>query len=886
MTRALPTGTVTFLFTDIEGSTRLLGQLGQERFSEVLQTHRELLRGAFGAGGIEFGTEGDALFVAFPVASEAVVAAVEGQRALGAYAWPADGTIRVRMGLHTGEGQLGAEGYVGLDVHRAARIAASGHGGQIVVSEQTRVLAEGAVTGDGVSFLDLGEHRLKDLPEPQRLFQVTAAGLDTDFPALKTADAARGNLPPQLTTFVGRRQEVDAVKEILRTRRLVTLTGPGGTGKTRLSLQAARELEGDFPGGAYFVALASIREPELVMPTVAQALGVREVPNEAPIQTLTNYLGDRRTLLVLDNFEQVLGAAADVGALLAGAPGTHVIVSSREPLQIQGEQEHPVPPLGLPDPRHLPPLDSLSQFESVALFIERARSVRPDFEVTNQNAPAVAEICARLDGLPLAIELAAARVKLLSPEAILSRLEHSLALLAGGARDLPARQQTLRGAIEWSYDLLDEDERRLFARLSVFAGGWSLEAADRICMDGLGFDPLDGVASLVNKSLVRQSARLEDRFFLLETIREFAGERLEESPDADEVHRGHAEHFLSIAEEAAPDLFGSKQAALLDALEADHDNLRTAITWSAQSGDLAVALRIAGALWRFWQMRGYLREGAERLDALVRHPDAERNPAALALALEAAGGVAYWMGRWDEATAAYERTVQLARELGNRSAEAEALYNLSFTFAVPPAPRRDLARARELIEQALVIYRENDDRRGEAKALWGIAANAEAGNDWERSLGTATDALPLFLELDDRFGAAWSYHSIGLASSQLGKLDEATAALTEGMEIFLSAGDVTGVGLLLADFALLEATRGDHPRAARLRGASLEMERLSGQELISNVAGYIDNLEDVVRGSLSEDEYAGLQREGAAMSMEEAAAYALGRDVPAAPLSD
>src|SRR5919106_6134891 len=581
----LPTGTVTFLFTDIEGSTRLLDALG-DRYPAVLETHQAILREAFAArGGIDVSTEGDSFFVVFRSAPQAVAAAVEAQRAIAAHRWPEDATVRVRMGMHTGEGTLGGDNYVGVDLHRAARIASAGHGGQIVLSNATRALVEPAAP-EGVTFRDLGEHRLRDLPSPERLAQAVAEGLPAEFPALRSMDARPNNLPVQLTTFVGRRRELDSVKAAVRDARLLTLTGPGGTGKTRLALKAAGELLPELEDGVFFVPLAAITEPPLVMPAVAHALGLPEATPGNPTDAVIDHLRDKELLLVTDNFEQVLDAAPEIGQLLTATERIRVLTTSREPLGLSGEREFPVPPLGLPDPSHLPSLAGLSQFEAVGLFVERANAVPPEFQETNENAPAVAEICARLDGLPLAIELAAARVKILSPEAMLTRLERSLTFLSGGSRHLPQRQRTLRDAIAWSYDLLEERERRFFARLAVFVGGLSLEAVDAVCDPGgeLDLDALEGVASLTNKSLLRQMATgpEEPRFFMLETIREFAGERLDEQPDAEEIGRRHAGFFLDRAERAEPELTGADQARWLDALEADHDNLRAAIAWAAE----------------------------------------------------------------------------------------------------------------------------------------------------------------------------------------------------------------------------------------------------------------------------------------------------------------
>src|SRR6266446_5113999 len=508
--RNLPTGTVTLLFTDIEGSTQLLQQLG-DQYAGVLAECRHLLRAAFQQwSGYEVDTQGDAFFVVFARATDAVSAAVDAQRALACHAWPEGTSVRVRMGLHTGEPSLTSEGYVGLDVHRAARIMSAGHGGQVLLSQTTRDLVEHSLPDD-VSIRNLGEHRLKDLQHASCLFQLVMAGLPADFPSLKTLDSRPNNLPVQFTQFIGREQEVSALQHLLQRDdvRLLTLTGPGGTGKTRLGLQVAAELSEVFPDGVFFVNLAPISDPALMVPTIAQTLEVKGVAHQALLDLVNAFLREKQVLLLLDNFEQVVSAGVQVTALLAACPQLKVLVTSREVLHLRGEQEFAVPPLTLPDPKRLPDLLALSQYEAVALFIQRAQAARSEFQVTNANAPAVAEICVRLDGLPLAIELAAARVKMLPPQALLARLGQRLAVLTSGAQDVPARQQTLHNTIEWSYQLLDGHEQWLFRRLSIFVGGCTLEAAEAVCAPlgdgGATRSVLDGAASLVDKSLLRQS---------------------------------------------------------------------------------------------------------------------------------------------------------------------------------------------------------------------------------------------------------------------------------------------------------------------------------------------------------------------------------------------
>jgi predicted ATPase/class 3 adenylate cyclase len=868
----LPTGTVTFLFTDIEGSTRLLQQLG-DRYPALLEAHQRLLRDSFaGRGGVEVATEGDSFFVVFPAAPPAVAAAVHAQRALAAHAWPEGTEVKVRMGIHTGEGIRGADNYVGLDLHRAARIAAAGHGGQVVVSDTTRALVERSAP-EGVTFRDLGEYRLKDLAHPEHLHQAVVEGLPSDFPPLRSMDVPRGNLPKQLTTFIGREHEREEVQAAIRSTRLLTLTGPGGTGKTRLSIQVALDLREEFEDGAFFVPLASLADPSLVIPTIAESLGVPEDPSRMPIESLTDHLAGKEVLLILDNFEQVLEAAPEVGALLTSTERVSILATSREPLGLNGEHEHPVPPLGLPDIRHLPSLESLSQYEAVALFIERARAVRPDFEVTNENAPAVAEITTRLDGLPLAIELAAARTKLLSPEAMLKRLEHRLSLLTTSRRDLPQRQQTLRGAIAWSYDLLEEEDRRLFGRLSVFRGGFTLEAAETICNpDGeLAVDTFERVASLANKSLLRQMGTevAEPRFFMLETIREYAAELLSEVPDAHEIRRRHAGFFLDLAESAEPELTGERQAHWLDALAIEHDNLRSAIEW-AVTDDMQVSLRLATALWRFWQMRGHLREGRERIGAILSLPATGNHPRERARALGAAGSIDYWLADFDVAVSRYEESLAIFREMDDEAGVAEALYNLSFALSVP---RADLDRARALLEESRGLYRAMGDRLGLAKVSWGLAGLELDLERYAEAVAAGLEALEVFRETGDRFQTGWALHLLGLAATWLGELDDAGERFREGLALFREAGDISGLVLLVGDFGELALARGDGEGCLRLTGALEALQEATGVRLSGWIASAAERREAASR-LVPTDVAERALAEGRAMSLDEALTYA------------
>ena len=866
---ALPTGTVTFLFTDIEGSTRLLQRLG-DRYTGLLEDHGELLRSAFrAAGGYPVSTEGDSFFVVFQSAPAAVEGAGEAQRALEAHDWPDGERVRVRMGLHTGEGKLGGDNYIGIDVHRAARIASAGHGGQILMSGSTSALVEGSLPA-GFSVRDLGKHRLKDLENPEHLFQVVVPGLRDEFPPVRTLDARPNNLPSQLTSFVGRAREIEEIKEALGTTRLLTLTGPGGTGKTRLSIQAGMELLGTFEHGVYFVPLAPIEDPALVPPTIAHTLGLSE--ETRPImETLTEHLRDKEMLLILDNFEQVTDAAPAVGDLLQAAPRLKALVTSRAVLHVTGEQESPVPPLQLPDVEHLPPLELLSQYEAVSLFIQRAKAVHPGFMVTDDNAPAVAEICARLDGLPLAIELAAARVRVLSPDAILERLQHRLALLTGGARDLPKRQQTLRDAIAWSYDLLDEPERTLLARLSSFVGGCSLEATEAVCAPDLGIDILDGLSSLVDKSLLRRldTEAGEPRFRMLQVIREYAVERLGESEDQEEIRGRHADFFLRLAEDAEQHLLGPEQSRWLDTVEGEHDNLRSAIEWF-KGVDVGKGLRLAAAIWRFWQIRGFLQEARLRLTELLELPGASGDPVIHAKALEAAGGVFYWMADFEEARRLYEQTLQIHRAQGDRAMEANALYNMGFTYSVAS---QDHDRAQELIGEALAVFRELGDRSGEAKCLWGLSWSAWLQKEFDVARAYLEQAEAAFRELRDPFSLGWVLHTLGLIGIQDGRFEDARTHLIEGLNLFADARDLSGITLLLGDFAWLAERRGFRDRALRLWGAAIELANRTGTDLFGIGLEVVAASE--VQAWRDDEAVKPMMAEGKAMSLDEAIAYAL-----------
>jgi predicted ATPase/class 3 adenylate cyclase len=668
----LPSGTVTFLFTDIEGSTRLLGRL-RDRYVGVLAEHQRVLRAAFEEhDGREVHTEGDAFFVAFGRASDAVAAAVSAQRALAGRRWAEGLDVRVRMGLHTGEAALRLGDYVGLDVHRAARICSAGHGGQVLISSSTRELVTDELPPD-VALRDLGEHRLKDLDRPEHLFQIVADNLPVDFPPLGAGAASpeqsggAGALPPSPNTTIGREDDVGTIAERLRIGgvRLLTLTGPGGVGKTRLGLEAARAARAQFDDGARFVSLAAVRRPGDVPSAIVAALAVLPVSGETPGQAVARFLSAKRLLLVLDNFEHVLPAAGFVSDLLTACPSLTVLATSREGLALHSEECYPVPPLAVPEPggRYAP--DELASVAAVALFCERARARDPEFELSAAaSAPAVADICRRVDGLPLAIELAAARCGLLSPGEIAERLDGALGALGAGARDAPARQRTLRATIDWSHDLLSDAEKVCFARLAVFAGGATVEAAETIA--GADLDLLD---RLVAKSLLvrRRQADARTRLLMLETIRAYATERLTAADDEQTIRERHYDYFLALAQRHGTDraLWGVSGRKHLAQLDAENDNLHAALEWAVGQASAEHALAMCAALGWYWPIRDRYLDAVEWSDRALSLPGADGHPALCVRALCIKAWTLWPLGRGAEQPAVMAEAEAIARALAD-----------------------------------------------------------------------------------------------------------------------------------------------------------------------------------------------------------------------------
>ena len=865
----LPTGTVTFLFTDIEGSTRLLQQLGG-RYPAVRDEHAAILRRAIrDRDGVEVSTEGDSFFAAFASPVAAVGAAVAAQRGLAAHPWPEGFAVRVRMGLHTGEGVLGGDNYVGIDVNRAARIAGAAHGGQVIVSGATHGLVEDAVP-EGTSVRDLGEHRLKDLNLPMRLYDLVIEGLPADFLPPRTLDARPGNLPAQLTSFVGRERETAEARRLLGRTRLLTLTGAGGTGKSRLALQVAAELLSGYRDGAFFADLSSVTDPDLVPAVLARALRVPEAPGRPVLEALRDHLRDRQLLLVADNFEQVRQAGAVVEELLAAAPGLTVLATSRVALSLRGEQELVVPPLALPDPAGPPDPESLGRSDAVRLFAERAQAVRPSFELTEENAQAVAEICARLDGLPLAIELAATRTKVLTPGQILPRLQHSLTLLTGGARTLPDRQRTLRGAIAWSYDLLPAAEQRLFARLSVFSGGWTLAAAEAVGdPEALGLDPLEATTSLVDQSLATTTGAAVGgpRFSMLETIREFGREQLAASGELDEVARRHASWFLDLAVAAEPHLGGADQGEWLDRCDLEHANLRAALRWAVEAGETDRAQEAAGAIWRFWQQRGHLAEGRRWLEELLAMPSGQGPTPARAKALSGAGGIAWWQEDIAAARGFYQEALAIARQLGDPARTAQALYDQSFVAGAAG----DFDGAFGLLEESLELARLAGDEPVAARAGWMLAIRDLAAGDWDRALPVAERSVATWRRLGDRLQMADGLVWLGVVYIRAGRPADARSAIREALGLFRDVDSPMGIVSVILGLSYLARWEGRYQDAVRLAGAAESLrEQVGGRPPLDFLAGFIGDPEAEARARLPADAAEAAWEEGRRLGVEQA----------------
>jgi predicted ATPase/class 3 adenylate cyclase len=907
----LPSGTVTFLFSDVEGSTRLLARL-RGRYADVLGEHHRLLRAAFDEhDGREVHTEGDAFFVAFARASDAIAAAVSAQRALASRRWPEGVDVRVRMGVHTGEADVRLDDYVGLDVHRAARICAAGHGGQVLISGSTRELVADELPAD-VALKDLGEHGLKDLDRPEHLFQLVVGDLPADFPALASVSLGSGGangLPPSPNATIGRAEDVQAIVDRLRLDgvRLLTLTGPvtgpGGVGKTRLGLEAARAVRAEFAAGACFVSLAAVRRADDVPAAIVRSLGIVPVSGEGPEQAVTRFLSAKQLLLLLDNVEHVLAVARFVSELLSACPALSVLATSREPLALAGEQRYPVAPLALP-------LDddddeSLARVPAVALFCERARAHDPDFRLGDANAIAVAEICRRVDGLPLAIELAAGRCALLSPGEIAERLRVALGVLGAGPRDAPTRHQTLRATIDWSVELLSDAEKVCFARFAVFAGGATVEAAEAIT--GADLDTLD---RLVAKSLLigRPHAHAATRLWMLETTHAYAIERLAAAADTDAIHGRHYRHYLALAQEHGTDraLMRAGRTEHLAGLDAEIDNLHAALAWAAGQDSAEASLELGAALGSYWLMRSRPTDALHWIDRALSLPGADAHSGLRVRALLNRAWCLFALGRTAEQPAAVAQAEALARELGDLVILSQALQ----TRADYESGRSRLDVAAALADEALRLASTAGDEweiaraaRAVARAAstaTGLGARVDRAAELLNDVGNLFDlgylltsaayvalregcdrdardfakrALPVVRELDHPFMWMNLQGNLALAALLTDDTDTARDAFREALVLSRQLVVPLIASEALLGLAALDAMRGDTRRAARLVGAATAHRYDQSQDLV-NARLDAAFLEDA-RTRCGADTWDAAMSEGATLSLEDAIAYAL-----------
>ncbi|HZO87057.1 MAG TPA: tetratricopeptide repeat protein [Chthonomonadaceae bacterium] len=919
--REWPGGIVTFVFTDIEGSTRLWEQ-HPAAMRDALARHDDLLRQVIEAnGGCVFETIGDAFRAAFASAQEALTAALEAQRALHGEPWGATGPLRVRVVLHTGPAEARNGDYFGPTLSRVDRLLDAGYGGQILLSQATQ---EQVCDGlpNGVSLRDLGEHRLKDLVRPERVFQLIAPDLPADFPPLRSLDQLPNNLPRQLSSFIGREREISEIKRQLTQGagtlplhksgrdpdfengvRLLTLTGCGGCGKTRLAIQAAADLLEAYPDGVWLVELAALSDPAQVPRMTALALGIREEPGRLLLGTLTEALAPRRLLLILDNCEHLIAAcAALANTLLRACPRLQIVTTSREALGIAGETAWRVPPLAMPDPRRPPTLESLKQCDAVRLFSERAVAVHPDFCLTDHNAATVLQICHRLDGIPLAIELAAARVRVLPVEQIAARLDDRFRLLTGGSRAALPRHQTLQAMMDWSYDLLSEMERVLFRRLSVFVGGFPLEAVEAICSapvppsmptlekEGtlplkvpLSQEPLAGeletltlLLQLVDKSLVMvEGQESETRYRLLETVRRYGQDKLEESGEAPDVRGRHRDWYLQLAEQSERLLYGAEQEVWLGHLEREQENLRAALAWCKAAQDVAAELRLSGALCRFWSMRGDFSEGRELLmDALARAEQGEAPDflmAERAKALHGAGVLAWWQGDYGTANGLLMESLHLYRALEDASGVAYALIGLGRTAQCLGEPERAAA----LYEEALALLREKRDQPGIALALTNLAAGARERDDYAQARQLEEESLALRREMADRWGIAHSRNNLGRLARLEGQYERASALHKESLAQFCALGAKLGIAESLEGLAGVASARGDFARAAPLWGAAEALREALRAPLLPFARGAYHHEVATARSALGEEAFAEARAQGHVMPLEQAVAFAL-----------
>jgi predicted ATPase/class 3 adenylate cyclase len=838
----LPAGTLTFLFTDVVGSTALWERHPAAMRSAIAR-HDALIEEALARHGgrqVKERGEGDSVFAVFTSPSLALAAACALQRALLAEPWPAEVPIRVRAGLHSGEADPREGGYYGLAVNRAARLRSLAHGGQVLLSQGSYELARDALPEE-VRLRSLGRHELKGLERPEGVYQVLAPGLPAEFPPLASPRVRPTNLPAALSSFVGRGHEGSAVRARLGEpgTRLLTLTGVGGMGKTRLALEVAGGLLGEYPDGVLLAELAPLAEPALLPRAVAAALGLHEEAGRALPETLIEHLRHKTALLLLDNCEHLVAACAELArSLLRSCPHLRILATSRQALRLSGEARYPVPGLSVPDPGHLPPPELVGSYEAVRLFVARAQEQQPLFVLTEHSAPLVAAVCARLDGMPLAIELAAARIGSLPLEAIAERLDVRLRLLAGGPRDLPARQRTLRATMDWSWELLEERERALLRRLAVFAGGWTLPAAEALGAAGGvdGWEVLDLLDSLTGKSLVQlEETAAETRYGLLETVREYSLEALVASGEEERVREVHATYCLALAEQLEPILEGPGQEQALRQLAAEHDNLGVALEWALASNPGPIGLRLAAALQRYWTICCHFSEGRRWLAALLdAAPDTE--PALRARALQAAGALAYNLGDLAQAEAWGRESLRLLRALGDLPGIALVLHDLGNVVS----QRADYDEAVALFEESLALRRSLGDRLGMARSLHNLGTIAYEQGDYPRAVALLEEPLAIHRELGDLAGTSIVLGNLGALAMARGELARARELLEESLALRDQLGDRSGYAFTLMNLGTLLAGQGEAREAVeRLRESVGILREVGDRKHLATALNYL-----------------------------------------------
>jgi len=878
-----PTGTVTFLFTDIEGSTRL-SQEYPDTLQSALDIHHAILKNAVESNnGYVFEIVGDAFCCAFQNAADAVKASVTAQLELANQKWE-EAVIRIRIGIHSGSAEWSNDQYSGyITLARAARIMSSAYGEQIIISSSTYDLVKDkfdSVKELNVSFRDLGERRLKDVINPIRLYQIIFPGLREEFPPLKTLDARPNNLPAQLTSFIGRDDVLQTLKNLFRQTRLLTLIGSGGSGKTRLAMQTAADIIDDFSNGVFITEIASVTDGALVVQTLLNSLGIKEEPGRTSDETLTGYLKDKEMLIILDNCEHLINECANLAEmLLTNCAKLKIIATSREALNCSGEQSFRVPSLSLPDTSAGITPENIIHYESVCLFLERALSVNQNFKITKENALALAKICKRLDGIPLAIELAAVRTKILSVEKIYDRLDDRFNLLTGGRRTSLPRQQTLKALIDWSYDLLPEKEKILWSRLSVFTDGWTLESAEEICSDDKISNPeiFDLLITLVEKSIILYD-EVKERYRILETIKQYGEVKLKQLNETDEILSRHLHYFMELSETAESKLDGSETLKWLEKLESEHGNLQSAIAWSVKSGNREEGQRLAGALGNFWIIRGYYSTGRLLLESILKNIQEISKPV-LGKILLRAGGLSRLQGDTEIAKKFYEESLELSREQDNKQRIIECLNDLGIiennqgnyeqakkfceeslalrrklgdkigisrslnNFGLVEFNQGNYEQAQKFFKESISIKRELGDKRGISNTLSNMGNIALNQGDYEGAQKFLEEGLSIRRELGDKNGIAGSLNSLGYMSYNQGKYEQAKSFYEESLSLRRELGDKGGIAVSIHNLGLLFYNNGNYQEAQKLNEESLALRKELGDKL--GIAESLNNLGNV-----------------------------------------